>query len=578
MNEDWSNFIPEYLRRSQTYLVVLTDLEGRYVFVNELFQKRFHFITENFVGQPAFIAIYPEDHAKCLQAVEQCLANPDKVVKIDLRKPDTSHNDFYWTSWEFSVVKSHTQEPVGIVCIGHDITATERASREAKVFADKVETIIEEITDGFYQIDNQWRFVRVNKVAEQILGLSRQALLGKTLWELFPNTTDYNYSLQLRKAMQEGVTISFEDYRPDLDKWFSTVVYPSVEGLTVFFKDVTQEKKNIWQLHQQEYMLRAIYNSTTEASTFIDTDLIIRYNNRVAQEITQKIFGKAAQPGEPSLDYVLPEYQALFEGYYRRVLQGESMVLEYTDGTQWWQFSLLPVYDEQQRIIGIAHNVQNISERKEKEQKLAESRQQLQKIIEAIPHPLLIVNQTANVEYVNEEFEKVFGYMSEEIVGKNINLLIPERYRASHQHLHQNYMAQGGKSVRMGRFLAALTKSGKEIATDASLNTFWSNNEQFVIVILQDVSEQKLYQDTIVRQNKILQDIAWQQSHHLRRPVASILGLCDLLSNYSNTESEKRQYVHYLNLAARELDDIIHRIVDATNSLEKYEIEGLRKI
>lgn len=569
MDEKFQNLIPDYLHRSQTYSVVITDLEGRYVYVNELFQKRFRFISEDFIGKPAFLAIYPEDHAVCLQAVERCLANPDEIVKIDLRKPDTSEKDFYWTSWEFSVLKNPTGEPIGILCLGHDITETERASRRAKAFADKVEKIIEEITDGFYQLDRQWKFTRVNKIAEQILGIPREQLLGKLLWDWFPDSPDYNYPAQFRKAVREGISVTFEDYRPDLDKWFSTVAYPSMDGLSVFFRDITREKKHIEQIKQQEYMLRAIYNSTTEASSFIDKNLIIRYNNRVAQEITQKIFGKAAQAGEYSLQYILPEYRAEFENLYRRVLQGETVILEQTDGNRWWQFSLLPVYDEQNQIIGLAHNVQDVTERKIREIQLSESREQLQKIIEAIPHPLVIVNEDVVIQYVNEEFEKVFGYKSEEVLGKDVMFLIPERYREGHHRLHKNYMMHNGKSIRMGRFLAALTKEGKEIVIEASLNTFISNNQRFAIVILQDVTEQKQYQDTIIRQNKILQEIAWRQSHELRRPVANILGLCDLLTNYPDqTEAEKRQYIEYLNRSAKEMDEIIHRIVEAANSIE----------
>jgi PAS domain S-box-containing protein len=567
--DDITALLPHCLKSSGTYSLVITDLEGNYIFVNEVFKKRFSFITENFIGKPAFIAIYPEDHDICAKAVEQCLANPEKIVKVDLRKPDTSQSDFYWTSWEFSVFRNKENMPVGILCLGQDITETERASRQAKVFAQKVDIIIEEITDGFYQLDNQWRFTRINKVAEKILGIPREKLLGKCLWDLFPDTPDYNYPAQFRKAMQDGISSTFEDYRPDLDKWFSATAYPSAEGLTVFFRDITQEKKNIQQLKQQEYLLRAIYNSTTEASTFIDAELKIRYNNRVAQQITQKVFGKAAQAGDYSLDYVLPEYREEFEKLYHRVLQGESIVLERTDGAKWWQFSLLPVYDEQRHVIGIAHNVQDITERKEKERTLAESRQQWQRTIEAIPHPLLIVDESVTIQYVNSEFEKVFGYQSDEVLNRPIDFLIPQRFRSGHGQLHRRYMEEGGKSIRMGRFLAALTKDGQEIVIDASLNSFTSNNQRFAIVILQDVTEQKQYQDTIMQQNKVLQEIAWQQSHDLRRPVANILGLCDLLNNYPNqTEADKRLYVNYLNVAAKELDQIIHKIVDATNSIE----------
>ncbi|GAB4133814.1 MAG: hypothetical protein Fur0027_22230 [Raineya sp.] len=559
--------LPEYLLHSEIFFVVITDMEGKYLFVNDVFKKRFAFITQEWEGKDSFIAIYPEDHQVCLKAVEQCFNNPDKVVKVHLRKPATNQNDFYWTQWEFSVFKDQDQNHIGILCLGNDITETERASLQAKEFAQKVDTIIEEITEGFYQLNRDWKFVKINKVAEQILGIPREQLLGRKIWDLFPDTPDYNYTAAYRKAMTENISVTFEDYRPDLDRWFSAVVYPSVEGLTVFFRDITQKKKYIDTIKQQEYMLRAIYQSTSEASTFIDKNFIIRYNNQVAQNITQQVFGKKAQIGDNSLDYVLPEYQAEFKEFYRKALLGENIVVERTDGTNWWQLSMYPVYGEQQQIIGIAHNVQDITEKKQKELQLQENEERLQKTIEAIPHPLLIVNEDMQIQYVNEEFEQVFGYTSDEVLSKTVDFLLPERFRAGHSFLQKNYLEQGGKTVKkMGRFLSALTKGGKEIVIDGSLNTFSINKKKYVIVILQDVTELKQRQDTILKQNEILQKIAWQQSHEVRRPVANILGLCDLLKNYPNETTEiQKQYIDYMLKATQELDEIIHRIVKQTN-------------
>lgn len=231
-----------------------------------------------------------------------------------------------------------------------------------------------------------------------------------------------------------------------------------------------------------------------------------------------------------------------------------------------------PVYDEEHLIIGIAHNVQNVTERKNKELQLIESENKLQKTLEAIPHPLVIVNEDITIQYVNEEFEKVFGYTESEVLDKSIDFLTPERYRNGHIMLHQNYMEEGGKSMRMGRFLEALTKSGKEIIIDASLNSFSANGKKFDIVIIQDVTELKKKQETILKQNEAFRAISWLQSHELRRPVANILGLCDLLKNSSQESDEMRnKYIEYMIQVTQELDSIVHKIVESANKSEEIE-------
>jgi PAS domain S-box-containing protein len=122
--------IPPFLRQSATYSLVITDLEGRYIFVNEVFKARFAFMGIDFLGQPFAASIHPEDVEKCNLAAYQCITNPGQIVTIQVRKPDNLQGDFYWTHWEFSLF--HAQQPIGILCLGHDITETEKVSREAK--------------------------------------------------------------------------------------------------------------------------------------------------------------------------------------------------------------------------------------------------------------------------------------------------------------------------------------------------------------------------------------------------------------------------------------------------------------
>ena len=268
---DIKNLLPEFLLNSETYSLVITDLEGYYIFVNNIFRKNFSFISDDFIGLHSFVTIYPEDHPICLQAVEECFANPEKIVKVQLRKPETNQNYFYWTQWEFSVFKDQNQQPIGILCLGSDITET---------------------------------------------------------------------------------------------------------------------KRHFTQIEQQEYMLRAIYQSTSEASTFVDRNFIIRYNNQVAKQITKQVFGKEAQAGESSLDYFLPEYQTEFREIYEKALTGISTTLERTDGINWWQLAIYPVYDKQNNIIGLANNVQNITERKQKENAILQQNEALRAIAWQQSHEL----------------------------------------------------------------------------------------------------------------------------------------------------------------------------------------------
>ncbi|MDP3394257.1 PAS domain-containing protein [Sediminibacterium sp.] len=118
------NLLPEFLRNSSTYSLIITDLEGKYIYVNDVFEQRFSFLSPHFVGEHISVAIHPEDLAKCDEVVQKCFIHPDKSFPIEIRKPSNLKNEYHWTHWEFSLFKDKAGTPVGILCLGHDITAS----------------------------------------------------------------------------------------------------------------------------------------------------------------------------------------------------------------------------------------------------------------------------------------------------------------------------------------------------------------------------------------------------------------------------------------------------------------------
>jgi PAS domain S-box-containing protein len=217
-------------------------------------------------------------------------------------------------------------------------------------------------------------------------------------------------------------------------------------------------------------------------------------------------------------------------------------------------------------------------QRFEAENWLRESEERLAKTLESIPHPLLIVDNQTSIIYVNEEFEKIFGYTLLEIKEQKIDFLIPNRFRNAHLSHTQKFIENNGKRLNMGKndYVSALTKSGEELIIKATLNTFTIKGKQYVIVILQDITEAKKRQDIILAQNKLLKDIAWQQSHKVRRPLANILGLCSLFENQEKMkEEEQNLIVSYLKQAAKELDEVIHNIVAEADKNELFDYSTL---
>ena len=101
--------------------------------------------------------------------------------------------------------------------------------------------ILESITDAFFALDSDWRFTYVNAQAERVLSRTREEMLGRSVWNLFPDAVGSTFERQYRRAVDEQAAVSFEEYFPPLDTWFEVRAFPAAEGLSVFFHDITAQ-------------------------------------------------------------------------------------------------------------------------------------------------------------------------------------------------------------------------------------------------------------------------------------------------------------------------------------------------
>ncbi|WP_409330315.1 SpoIIE family protein phosphatase [Trujillonella humicola] len=108
----------------------------------------------------------------------------------------------------------------------------------------RVSRVLEAMPAGFYSLDRDWRFTHVNTEAERLLGHSRDELLGELLWDAFPGAVNSVFEEQYRAAVRTGRPAAFDaHYPPPLDGWYEVRAWPSPEGLSVYFVEVTERRR-----------------------------------------------------------------------------------------------------------------------------------------------------------------------------------------------------------------------------------------------------------------------------------------------------------------------------------------------
>ncbi|WP_284351415.1 PAS domain-containing sensor histidine kinase [Roseisolibacter agri] len=155
------------------------------------------------------------------------------------------------------------------------LLASERAARA------QVTTILESITDAFYALDREWRFTHVNREAERLLKRPREELLGRVMWEEFPDAVGSAFHREYHRAAAERTTVDFEAYAPTIGLWVNARAYPSDDGLSVFFRDVTARRVAEERLRESERSFRALANSIPQLAWMADAaGWIFWYNER----------------------------------------------------------------------------------------------------------------------------------------------------------------------------------------------------------------------------------------------------------------------------------------------------------
>jgi diguanylate cyclase (GGDEF)-like protein/PAS domain S-box-containing protein len=103
--------------------------------------------------------------------------------------------------------------------------------------------VLDNMSDGFVAIDHEWRVIYVNTRGAEIQGRAPESLLGRELFEIYPDAVGTSFESAYRKAMTERVLVQIEGYYPPWDRWFNQRIYPTADGIAIFFVDITERRR-----------------------------------------------------------------------------------------------------------------------------------------------------------------------------------------------------------------------------------------------------------------------------------------------------------------------------------------------
>jgi PAS domain S-box-containing protein len=422
---------------SQTNFLIRFDTSGHFTFANKPFLKKLGYKKSEIIGKHFSMVTIPDEMDKCIKAFHYCINHPGKVIPLAHKKIDKAGN-LIDTEWEFVSVTNEENAVIAIQGIGRDVTQKLLAEKEVKATAEKLDAFIESINDHFFILDKDWKFARVNAAFEKITQKSRSELLGSVIWDMFPVISGTGFEQAYRKAADQNTSIRFTEWVESANMWFDTTVYPSAEGLTVFMKDTTEEKRAREDGMRTKNSLEALINNTEDLIWSVDRETRYVYMNKAYRSQIARLTG--LEPQEGAYSYLhkgyTPQEIKRWNKYYRRALAGEryTIVNQSTDlltkKVLSFEISFNPIYKTKGDITGVGCFSRNITSWLETEKAIVDQNERLRHIASLTSHELRrpvasmlgLINIMDRVNFFNPDNKEIIEHLL--TVGNEIDEVI----------------------------------------------------------------------------------------------------------------------------------------------------------
>ncbi|RZJ25567.1 MAG: PAS domain S-box protein [Haliea sp.] len=325
------------------------------------------------------------------------------------------------------------------------------------------------------------------------------------------------------------------------------------------------------QLSQTDAKLGDLLESTPDAIVMVDSSGRIVLMNSQAD----RLFGYGTNEllGEP-VEVLLParfrqQHLTHRTGYFtqpHKRTMGAGLELQglRKDGVQFpVEISLSPLRTESGTLVMSA--VRDISVRQRAEKKFRE-------LLESAPDAMVIVNGEGIIVLVNSQTEKLFGYDRESLLGKPVEILVPQRFRDRHPGHRQGFFGQPRtRSMGAGLELNGVRADGSEFPVEISLSPLETEEGLFVSSAIRDVTERKRFEHALRDKNLELENAARvkdrflaSMSHELRTPLNAIIGFTStlLMRLPGPLNADQERQLGTVQSSARHLHSLINDLLD----------------
>ena len=474
---------------------------------------------------------------------------------------------------------------------------------EIQTTQNELQAMLNAIPDMLFELDLKGCCYAYHSPRTGVLTKSAEPISNLGI-DVLKQTSAESVLAALHEANEHGKSIGkqYSVNGPHGDSWFELSIAKKLNGDASSVRFIALSR-NINERKVAEAELRKLSWAMEQSPTSIvitDLDANIEYVNETFIKMTgynrEEVIGKnprILQSGKTPRATHIDLWANLTQG---KAWRGE-VINKRKDGREYIESVMIaPIRQADGSITNFLAIKQDITELKQAQKYIEHQQTRLGALIEAAMDAIVSTDESQNIVLFNQAAEKMFGYRAQDILGQPLSRLLPDRFRASHQHLMHDF-SNTGSSVRANKGHASrffgLRSNGEEFAFEASISKIVVDNGSLLTAMLRDVTErentleqlretasnlqvanaqieaerahlaERILERTAQLQqaNKAKDSFLATMSHEIRTPLAGLMGMMELL-DISELDTRQHELLNTARESANNLLRIVNDILD----------------